>query len=174
MILDESSLNNGSFLDANYYVQNPVAYTKDTQLNHAKVSIALGRIGPKTIVNPHGLLYIRGGNHKALHIANFRDYLRSGYDKIKRFEPINVFHYPIRSYTQFEKNIINRKNLLKHKKKINMGPHYRRWVTLYDKGKLQEEFHNNIVFAKHEINILEKYAIIQKDDTIKNKILHAL
>lgn len=91
MILDEQCLQSGNFFDATYHVENPIYYAKEKQLNNEKVSIALGKIGPKTIVNPHGLLYLRGGNHKALHIANIRDYLRSGYDKIKRFKPIEVF-----------------------------------------------------------------------------------
>jgi len=171
MILDEHCLQCGDFFDATYYVKNPIYYTKKKQLNNEKVSIVLGKIGPKTIINPHGLLYLRGGNHKALHIANIRDYLRSGYDKIKRFEAIEVFHYPIRSYAQFEKNIQNRKQLLESGKKVSMGPHYRRWVKLYNEGKLQKEFESNIVFNQHEINVLSKYDIVQCSDLIGQKIV---
>ncbi|MBD3792766.1 MAG: glycosyltransferase family 2 protein [Campylobacterales bacterium] len=171
MILDETTLQSGDFFNATYHVENPIYYAKEKQLGNEKVSIALGKIGPKTIVNPHGLLYLRGGNHKALHIANMRDFLRSGYDKIKRFTAIEVFHYPIRSYAQFERNIQNRKRLLESGKKVSMGPHYRRWVKLYNEGKLQEEFENNIVFSQNEINVLNKYDIVKQDMTIAPQII---
>lgn len=164
MILDEYCLESGDFFDARYHVENPIYYGKKKQLNNNQVSIALGKIGPKTIVNPKGLVYLRGGNHKALHIANIRDYLRSGYDKINRFKAVEVFHYPIRSYVQFERNIQNRKALLESTTKVSMGPHYRRWIKLYNEGKLEEEFLQNIVFSQHEIDVLEKYAILQKKD----------
>ncbi len=171
MILDELSLKSGSFFNANYYVNNPIAYTKH-KLQNDKVSITLGKIGPKTIVNPHGLLSLRGGNHKALHIGRISDTLRSGYDKIKRFETIEVFHYPIRSYEQFERNIKNRKKLLEGSKKVSMGPHYRRWVKIYNEGKLAQEFENNILFSISSIKVLEKYDIVKKDESIKTRILY--
>jgi len=169
MVLDES-VANGNFFDAEYHVHNPVYYRKETQLTQEYPSIVLSKIGPKVITDPRGLLIIRGGNHKALHIRNLRDYWRH-YDKIKRFGKIEVFHYVIRSYEQFEKHIINRKNLLEGKKHIRMGPHYRRWVKLYNEGKLKEEFENRIVFKKHEIDVFEKYGIVKKDTRIKNTIV---
>lgn len=171
MILDESCIDGGNFFDANYRVENPIYYSKEKQLNNEKVSIALGKIGPKTIINPNGLFWLRGGNHKAMHIANMKDYLKSGYDKIKRFDAINVFHYPIRSYTQFEQNIKNRKNLLESGKKVSMGPHYRRWVSIYNEGRLEDEFNNNVVFSKNDIEVLQKYDIVRFDDSIKGIII---
>jgi hypothetical protein len=171
MILDETCIEGGNFFDAEYRVENPIYYAKEKQLNNEKVSIALGKIGPKTIINPNGLFLLRGGNHKALHIANMSDYLKSGYDKIKRYEVIEVFHYPIRSYAQFERNIKNRKALLESGKKVSMGPHYRRWVSIYNEGKLEEEFINNIVFSNDEIDVLSKYDIVTQDKNIKGNIV---
>ncbi|HHC11270.1 MAG TPA: glycosyltransferase family 2 protein [Campylobacterales bacterium] len=159
------------FFDASYHVENPIFYSKEKQLRSKKLSIILTKIAPKTIINPYGLIYLRGGNHKALHIGNIRDYLRSGYDKIKRFKPIEVFHYPIRSYAQFEKNIINRKRLLESSKKVSMGPHYRRWVKLYNEGRLLEEFENSIVFSQNDIETLLKYDIVKYDNSIKSTIV---
>jgi len=161
----------GDFFDSLYYVRNPIFYSKERQQNSNRLSIILTKIGPKTIINPYGLIYLRGGNHKALHIANMRDYLKSGYDKIKRFKDIEVFHYPIRSFAQFEKNIKNRKKLLESSKKVSMGPHYRRWVEIYNRGELREEFEKNILFHQKEIEVLEKYDIVRRDESIKNKII---
>jgi len=159
------------FFDSSYHVENPIFYSKEKQLTSDKLSIILTKIAPKTIINPHGLIYLRGGNHKALHIANMRDYLRSGYDKIKRFKDIEVFHYPIRSYAQFEKNIKNRKRLLESGKKVSMGPHYRRWVQLYNEGRLLEEFEHSMLFSQKDIDTLLKYDIVKYDDTIKLSII---
>jgi len=160
------------FFDTSYLVENPIFYSKEKQLTSEKLSIILTKIGPKTIINPYGLIYLRGGNHKALHIRNMRDYLRSGYDKIKRFKDIEVFHYPIRSYTQFEQNIKNRKRLLESSKKVSMGPHYKRWVQLYNEGKLLDEFKNSIVFNQKDIDTLLKYDIIKYTKSVKSKIIY--
>ncbi len=158
------------FFKSPYYVKNPIFYSKQNQLNSKKISITLTKIAPKTIINPHGLIYLRGGNHKALHIANIRDYLRSGYDKIERFKNIEVFHFPIRSYTQFEKNIKNRKRLLESGKRISMGPHYRRWVELYNRGELEDEFNRTIIFKEDDIKTLLKYDIIDCNKRVNLKI----
>jgi len=146
-----------------YRVENPVFYRKNTQLGSEKISIILTKISPKVIIKPKGLLWIRGGNHKALHLFNIRDYFKH-YDKIKRFNKIRVFHFPIRSFEQFKKNIENRKKLLQ--KGAKMGPHYKRWVKLLNEGKLEEEFYNNLVFKKDEMKVLEKYGIITKEKVL--------
>ncbi len=163
-------LDKQEFFKSPYYVKNPIFYSKENQLNSKKISITLTKIAPKTIINPNGLIYLRGGNHKALHIANIRDYLCSGYDKIKRFKNIEVFHYPIRSYAQFEKNIKNRKRLLESRKKISMGPHYRRWVELYNMGELEDEFNRSIIFKEDDIKTLLKYDIIEYNKKVNSKI----
>jgi len=149
-----------------YRVENPIFYRKNTQLSSEKISIILTKISPKVIIKPKGLIWIRGGNHKALHIFNFKDYFKH-YDKIKRFEKIKVFHFPIRSFEQFKKNIENRRILLQ--KGAKMGPHYKRWVKLLEIGKLEEEFYNNLVFKKEELKVLEKFGIIVKE---KNVLQH--
>jgi len=155
------------FLDSEFMVSNPIYYSKKSQLTRNDISLPLTKISPKVIVKPNGLLWIRGGNHKALHLFNFRDYFKS-YDKIKRFEEINVHHYPIRSFEQFKANIENRKILLANGAK--MGPHYKRWVKLLNKGLLEEEFYNNILFNQEELETFKKYAIVDKID-IKDKLV---
>lgn len=170
MILDEAC-HSGDFFASTHYVKNPVSYSKQTLLDNENISLVLTKIGPKTIVNPNGLVEIRGGNHKAWHIANTYEYLFKKYDRIAKFDDIIVFHYQFRSYKQFEKNIKNRKILLASKKHIRMGAHYRRWVKLYNEGKLEKEFYERLCFSNSELNVLKKYAIVQLDNTIKQKIL---
>jgi len=170
MILDEAC-HQGNFFASTHYVENPIFYTKEKQLNVENISMVLTKIGPKTIVNPSGLIEIRGGNHKAWHIANTYEYLFKKYDQIKKFDTIHVYHYPFRSYDQFERNIKNRKLLLESKKHVRMGPHYRRWVKLYNEGKLEEEFHQRLSFSNDEITVLKKYAIVKEDSHIQKAII---
>jgi glycosyltransferase involved in cell wall biosynthesis len=168
MIIDESA-SNGNFYDASYYVHNPIFYKKETQLTEDYPSIILTKIGPKVITDPKGLLLLRGGNHKALHLRNLRDYWRH-YDKIKRFDEIEVFHFVLRSYEQFEKHIKIRKALLEDKKHIRMGPHYRRWVKLYNEGRLKEEWEERIVIKNHELEVFKKFGIAQKNEKFNSLI----
>lgn len=170
MILDEAC-HQGDFFASTHYVENPVAYTKEKQMNIENISMVLTKIGPKTIVNPSGLIDIRGGNHKAWHISNTYEYLFKKYDRIKKFDAIHVYHYPFRSFVQFEKNIQNRKELLESKKHIRMGPHYRRWVKLYNAGKLEEEFYNRLCFTNTDIEVLGKYDIVKENIDIRKAII---
>ncbi len=158
--------------DSIYKVKNPIFYRKDAQLKEEKVSIMLGKISPKVIVNPHGLFQIAGGNHSAVHIRNLRGLFGKS-DKDPQFEAINVYHYPIRSYEQFERNVKNRKMLLESGQDIRMGVHYKRWVKIYNSGLLKEEFQRNVLFHKEDIEVLKKYDIICEDSYPKEKI-HSL
>lgn len=173
MIPDIDSIKGeNNFFNAEYYIKNPVFYKKSKEIENPKQSIIIGKIGPKTIINPHGLIELRGGNHKAWHIMNTYEYLFRKYDQIKRHEGIEVFHYSIRNYAQFEKNILNRKRLLESGKKVRMGPHYRRWVRMYNEGTLENEFETNIAYSFEDIKVLEKYDIASKNETLKDIIVH--
>ncbi len=152
-----------SVFESEYKIVNPVLYNKETQLNDKKICMQLVKISPKVIINPKGLLWIRGGNHKALHLLNFKDYFKK-YEKIKRYKKIEVNHFPIRSFEQFKKNIENRVKLLKQK--ASMGPHYKRWVKLYKEGKLEEEYFENILIKQKDLNTLENVGIIRKDKKV--------
>lgn len=171
MVPDAHSVTGEHFFESDYYVKNPVFYKKSKELTNPKQSIIIGKIGPKTIINPSGLIELRGGNHKAWHIANTYEYLFRKYDQIKRFDAIEVFHYSIRNYAQFEKNILNRKRLLESGKKVRMGPHYRRWVKMYNEGTLEEEFNKNIVFSQNDIDVLSKYDIVAKNEQLRKMIV---
>jgi glycosyltransferase involved in cell wall biosynthesis len=129
---------------AGYRVVNQVYYRR------GEPHILLGKIGRKVIVNPHGLLKINSGNHGAEHIALW---------KKREMDGIHIYHYPIRSYAQFEANIKNRKYLLETLPHVKMGNHYRRWVALYNEGKLLEEY-DRFLLDSHEIATLQKMNIL--------------
>jgi hypothetical protein len=151
-------------LNSEYKIINPIIYDKQTQLYGEHICMQLVKISPKVIIKPKGLLWIRGGNHKALHLQNMRDYFKK-YEKIKRFKQIEVNHFPIRSYEQFKNNIENRVKLLE--KKATMGPHYKRWVKLYKEGKLEKEYYENIIVKQKDMPTLEHIGIIKKEKKLE-------
>jgi hypothetical protein len=152
MALSEDALEPGyHYMDTNLVVKNPIFYDSNAQINDTAVAMLLVKISPKTIVNPYGLIELKGGNHRAKHgwrLINKRD--EAG---------ISVYHYPIRNYQQFKTNIENRKRLLETTD-ARMGDHYRRWVKILDEGGLEEEF-KRFILADDEIKVLKKLSIIE-------------
>jgi glycosyltransferase involved in cell wall biosynthesis len=173
MVLDEAT-KQGDCFASTHYVKHPLFYTKLAQLNEEELSMVLTKIGPKTIVNPSGLIEIRGGNHKAWHIANSYEYLFKKYDAIKKFKGVEVYHYPFRSYAQFKTNIENRKMLLESKGHVRMGPHYRRWVRLYNERRLEEEFYERLNFTQEQLDVLKVYGVIAENSRVKERVCYAV
>ena len=151
MALSEEALEPGyHYMDTNLVVKNSIFYDSNAQINDAAVAMLLVKISPKTIINPYGLIELKGGNHRAKHgwrLINKRD--EAG---------ITVYHYPIRNYQQFKANIENRKRLLETTN-ARMGDHYRRWVRILDEGVLEEEF-KRFILSDGEIKVLKKLGII--------------
>lgn len=141
-------------------VRHPIAYDKKSQREQMNISLPLTSIKPKVMLNPHGLIKIKGGNHRAIHIGNLFHQQQSSH--------ITIYHYPIRSYEQFEKNIRNRAELAKVRD-IRMGDHYFRWVELYKQGKLEEEY-NRFIVKRHELPTLERFGIIEHDKVSRDFI----
>lgn len=154
MLLTESALESGyHFSQASFRVGYPICYDKQAELQDDSVSMFFANISPKVIVNPNGFIKVSGGNHRAKHIGKwFTARQESG---------IRVYHYPIRSWEQFEANIQHRRELLS-KGNVRMGDHYRRWVRLLDEGKLYEEFEKFIVDDNQQ-TVLAKKGLVVKD-----------
>lgn len=149
---------NYQFSDSNLVVKNPILFDKQTQINDPAIAMMLIKISPQTIVNPYGLWRLKGGNHRAKHAWNLIN---------SRFEhEINVYHYPIRSFEQFENNIKNRARLLSSTP-AKMGDHYRRWVKLYEQGRLQEEF-DRFLLSESDISTLVKIGVLHQFNPFKN------
>lgn len=135
------------FLDK---VVSPVLYSKEQQLNKPGLSMSLLKNSPKIIVSPKGLVKIKGGNHQGRHLRFWHD--RSTND-------IEVHHYPIRSYQQFEGKIINRMNLLNEDPSVRMGVHYKRWVKLLEQGELENEF-IRMSYSLEKMRVMRELGIV--------------
>lgn len=153
MILDERALSdNYQFTQARWRVNYPIFYQKQAQLGDANLSMLLAPISPKVIVNPYGLIKLSGGNHRAKHwfkLATKRD-----------LPTLRVYHFPIRSWQQFEQNILQRERLLVQGSR--MGDHYRRWVACLKAGTLREEF-EKLVIRDHELSVLARFGVVVED-----------
>jgi glycosyltransferase involved in cell wall biosynthesis len=165
MLSDENFYTDGyDYLDSPYKVCLPIFNRDANLIEDNDLSIQLGKISGKVMVNNHGLIRVKGGNHRAWHWW-------SGINQ--RITPsITVYHYPIRSKQHFVEHIKHRSALLASGVK-KMGDHYRRWVRLYDAGQIDEEL-DRLVIRQEDAKVLEKFGIIKEDLSIGKYIKKAL
>lgn len=116
---------------------------------------------PKAIINPNGLIKVNFGNHTAEHIA---------YWKKREIDDIHIYHYPIRSYAQFEKMIENRTRILETVPDVRMGPDYRRFAKIFREGKLEEEY-KSFLFSPDEVALLERIGMVRRNTMPKVQIV---
>ncbi|WEJ62127.1 glycosyltransferase family 2 protein [Thiomicrorhabdus lithotrophica] len=165
MLLTEKALTDDyHFSQAEHRVLYPICYDREVQKSDNQISMLLVPISPKVIVNPRGLIKLSGGNHRAKHVGKaFTARSEAG---------IHVYHYPIRTYSQFEANIMHREELLKLPN-ARMGDHYRRWVRIYQQGGLEQEF-ERFVLTQEQLSTFVEYRVAVKDNKVSKAILKAL
>jgi hypothetical protein len=138
------------FFDSIYEVSNQINYRV---AKREDISVLLGQASRKVITNPYGLIKINSGNHSAEHIAFWNK---------KYSKDIKNYHYPIRSYKQFEKRVITRKEVLENFPNVKMGNHYRVLVSKYNRGELKEEY-RKFIFKQNEIELLKKIGVVSEN-----------
>jgi len=138
------------FFDSIYEVSNQINYRV---AKREDISILLGQASRKVITNPHGLIKLNSGNHSAEHLAFWSKRTSS---------TIKNYHYPIRSYRQFERRVITRKQVLENFPNVKMGNHYRVLVERYNSGKLEEEY-RKYIFESQEIALLQRVGIVTEN-----------
>ena len=152
-ILSASEIDNpDAYVYCKNKVVNPLVQDMNDAIYQEKLVLPLQKISPKVVVNPKGLRLIKGGNHRAKHWRFWNT----------RFsDDIIVEHYPIRSFSQFKKNILNRKKILELFPDKKMSPHYRRWLEYYAQGKLYDEY-QRMILTEEESNILCRFGIVDR------------
>lgn len=152
------------YLDSPYRANLPILNQEANLIQDNDLSIQLGKINGKVIVNNHGLIRVKGGNHRAWH----------WWSKINKTasSAITVYHYPIRNKQHFVDHIENRSKLLASGVK-KMGNHYRRWVRLFDSGKIDDEL-SRLVLGPDDAKVLEKFGVIKTDRSIGQHIKQIL
>jgi glycosyltransferase involved in cell wall biosynthesis len=143
-----------NYKESEYRVINQILTRED----YENLNIMLGKIGRKTIINPHGYIKTNAGNHSAEHIAFW---------KKKTPENIHIYHYPFRTFKQFETKVKLYVEILKENPNAKIGPHVKKWAKQYLNGKIEEEW-NKIKVDEKDLECLQKFNIIKKDITMKN------
>lgn len=152
------------YLNSPYRVKLPILNKGADLINDDHLSIMLGKINGKVMVNNHGLLRVKGGNHRAWHTRSLINQ--------RNDSSIGVYHYPIRSKAHFIDHIQNREKLLASGV-TKMGDHYRRWVRLYQQDKLDEEF-SRLVISPDDASVLRKFGILKQDSEVGRRIQEAI
>jgi len=140
-----------SWKNSIYKVVNPIDYKIKPTPNKL-----LGKLVRKVVINPKGYIKTNSGNHSAEHFIFWQK---------KEYRDIEVYHYPIRSYEQFLKNVEVR--VKAYKSGVPMGGHILHWIKAYEEGNLEEEWRKHY-FSKEEIKCFKKFQIVTEDDTMKN------
>ena len=151
------------FYHADYFVRSPILYSGETQINDSACSMQLVKISPKVIVQPRLLWKIKGGNHRARHLQFW----------LSRTNPdLQVHHFPIRSYSQFETNIAGCAQKI-GKPDVKMGPHIKRWVPLFNLGSLEREY-QQLLISDTQRTALSEIAVIEQDKDLPSYLANLM
>ncbi|WDZ75427.1 glycosyltransferase family 2 protein [Ensifer adhaerens] len=122
----------------------------------------LNRIGRKAIVRSEGLLSIGMGNHDASFSV----------EKVLFDAPIIGFHYPIRSFAQFEQKVRQGGAALERNTELSpaMGAHWRRWFDMYKDGELRREY-EQLAPTAQKLKSLRAGGIVGQDRRVLNEFL---
>lgn len=142
------------YLDEPYRVNYPLCYDRKAELGDSNLSMLFANIGPKVFVSPSGLISLNSGFHRAKHLLQYKKRLA---------DDLFVYHYPIRNYAQFFKNVENRAKILKQYPNASMGDHYKRWVKHYFEGTLEQEFERMLI-KEADLSGLLKVSAVVKDE----------
>jgi glycosyltransferase involved in cell wall biosynthesis len=99
----------------------------------------------KVAHKPNKDVMIANGNHFVYNVG-----------EAKKTDYTQIHHYPIRSYTQFEKKVKQGGEALKKQPKrmiLNVGTHWQRWYEIYLSGGLLDEY-NRIIEEDNKLRSL--------------------
>jgi hypothetical protein len=120
-------------------------------------SPTLGKVGRKIVVQSHGLTSIAMGNHDA----------SLSIEKVPFETSIVGFHYPIRSFRQFEKKVSQGGAALERNTELHpsIGGHWRRWFKIFESGGLRDEYDRLAPSGRH-FKLLRREGVIRQDGRV--------
>lgn len=151
-VVSEQNVSTGDYFLEPFRVEYPLCYDKKSELNSDHLSLLFANIGPKVAIAPSGLISLNAGFHRAKHLLQY---------KKRQSEELIVFHYPIRSYDQFLKNVENRAKILRNTPSASMGNHYKRWAKIYESGSLEEEYERMLIKETDMPGLLKVGAVVK-------------
>ena len=145
------------FYHNNYAVlSNLIPDCGETAWSEKSGNIVIRKLPGKVITRLEGLKSIGMGNHAAAHLGSESD-----------CRNIEIFHYPIRSYEQFQKKVVNYGSSLEKNKRFAPGisSHLRHWYECHKAGTLREQY-DLFVLPEKELLDLQKNNIVGSDSRI--------
>jgi hypothetical protein len=119
---------------------------------------SLLRIQPKVLCRLSGRKWIGYGNHTVKHRA-----------PVVSAQDVEVYHYPIRTFPEFERKVINHGTSLANNPRIPLhsGWHVRRWYELYRRGWLREEY-DRLVPSSDCVRRWMRDGVVAEDRSIRD------
>lgn len=145
------------FFQNNYAViKNLLTATDSKAWTESGGDIIIRKVPGKVITRTEGLQSVGMGNHRAKHDA-----------LTINCSNISVFHYPIRSFAQFEKKVVNYGSSLENNDRFgeNISKHLRHWYACFREGSLREQY-QSFVLSESVLEDLAARGIVQIDDRV--------
>lgn len=140
-----------------------VVEDKDSGSPASVNNVLITRQEHKVITKLDGLRLVTMGNHGADHNL-----------ESTKSTTIQIAHYPLRSYQQFEKKVNNHGASVSNNTRFGPGInwHLRYWYDLLTKGQLKQEY-DKYVLTNQQIQSLTQEGVIEHDAELR-KYLHKL
>lgn len=147
------------FFDNIHAVVNNVPLKKgEEQWNDDGVNTVARHVMDKVMTRSDGLANVEYGNHGATH------------DMASAKTPyVLIYHYPVRTYQQFERKVVNYGQSLENNTRFSKGSslHLRYWYKRYLEGKLEQDY-AAICFDDAELDSMCDSGHVRVDLSLKN------
>ncbi len=148
------------FSDNVIKVARPLGFHKNAPdpAQELDFEIMLRSMPSKIMCMLEGLVAVGMGNHSVDH----------GGGEPVISPSIEIYHFPLRDYAQFERKVVNQGEGLTSNERFDKGTgwHARRWYSLYKQGKLHEEY-ESMILHDDKMDELRGKDILKEDRTIK-------
>jgi len=146
-----------AFYDNNHAVIRSVPLRAGEQAWSDDDSNCLARsVMDKVLTRTDGLQTVGYGNHDAQHnMANMQ------------CNEITILHFPIRTYKQFERKVVNYGESLARNTRFSQGSslHLRHWYKRYQEGALEHDYHQ-MTFDENRMAELRTQGFVVADNRV--------
>lgn len=133
----------------------PLSEGQEKWANHDMNTVAR-HVLDKVMTRTQGLTEVGYGNHGATHELDKTD-----------CGTVSIYHYPVRTYAQFQKKVVNYGKSLEKNTRFGQGSsmHLRYWYQRYLDGKLEQDY-EAISFSQTELDNFVQQGYAREDDTL--------
>lgn len=133
----------------------------EEQWNHENANTVARLVMDKVMTRAEGTSEIEYGNHGATHAL-----------QSVNCSNVTIYHYPVRTYQQFERKVVNYGKSLEQNTRFSEGSslHLRYWYRRYNEGKLMQDY-NAICFSEAELAALVEDGYAEIDTRLQTHSL---